>query len=254
MIRIDSLKGRTALVTGAGRRIGREISLALAEAGINVVAHYHRSADQAEELRKELRERGIKTWLVAADFENASETQQLFPMALHLAGSVDILVNSASIFLPDTIRDMDFAELMRNIQVNAWAPFMLSREFARHTAYGKILNLLDSRIVGLDWSHAAYSLSKRMFSAMTEMMAVEFAPGITVNGVAPGLILPPPEKDQRYLEDLAETVPLKRHGNVGDITDAVLYLLGSEFVTGQVVFVDGGRHLMEQSRGPNHHQ
>jgi len=254
MIATDSLKGRTALVTGAARRIGREISLALADAGVNIVAHYRQSTNQAEELRKELAARGSKAWLIAADFEDADETQRLFSRVLHMAGPVDILINSASIFLPDTIRDMDFAGLMRSIQVNAWAPFILCREFAVNVDHGKIVNLLDSRIVGFDRSHAAYSLSKRTFAAMTEMMAVEFAPGITVNGVAPGLILPPPGKDQRYLEDLAENVPLKRHGNAGDITDAVLYLLGSDFVTGQVMFVDGGRHLMEQYRGPNHHQ
>jgi hypothetical protein len=254
MTRTDSLKGRTALVTGAARRIGREIALALAEAGVNIVAHYRRSTDQAEKLRKELAARGTKVWLIAADFENAAETQRLFSTVLHLAGSVDILVNSASIFLPDTIRDMDLTGLMRSIQVNAWAPFTLSREFARNVDYGKIINLLDSRIVGFDRSHAAYSLSKRTFAAMTEMMAVEFAPDITVNGVAPGLILPPAGKDQGYLEDLVATVPLKRHGSASDITDAVLYLLRSDFVTGQVVFVDGGRHLMERYSGPNHHQ
>lgn len=254
MIRTNSLKGRTALVTGAALRIGREISLALADSGVNIVAHYHRSKDQAEELREQLAERGTKAWLIAADFEDVDETHQLFSRILHMAGSVDILVNSASMFLPDTICDMDFDGLMRSIQVNAWAPFALCREFAGNVDHGKIVNLLDSRIVGFDRSHAAYSLGKRMFAALTEMMAVEFAPRITVNGVAPGLILPPPGKDPRYLEELAETVPLKRHGNAGDITDAVLYLLGSDFVTGQIVFVDGGRHLMEQYHGPNHHQ
>jgi pteridine reductase len=245
MIRTDSLKGRTALVTGAARRIGREISLALAKEGVNIIAHYFRSTDQAEELRRELTMRDIKAWLIAADFENADEIQQLFRKVQDMAGSVDILVNSASIFLPDTIGDMDFSGLMRQMQVNAWAPFTLCREFARSVDHGKIVNLLDSRIVGYDRSHTTYSLSKRTFAAMTKMMAMEFAPGITVNGVAPGLILPPPGKDQRHLDDLAETVPLKRHGDAGDIADAVIFLLASKFVTGQVVFVDGGSHLME---------
>jgi NAD(P)-dependent dehydrogenase (short-subunit alcohol dehydrogenase family) len=86
------------------------------------------------------------------------------------------------------------------------------------------------------------------------MTAVEFAPRITVNGVAPGLILPPAGKDNSYLEDLARSIPLKRHGEPADIADAVLYLLKSDFVTGQVIFVDGGRHLMENNRGPDHHQ
>jgi pteridine reductase len=250
----DGLKGKTALVTGALRRIGREIALALADAGVNVVAHCRRSAGEAEELREELISRGVKAWLVEADFEDAGETQRLFPTALRSAGPIDILVNSASTFLPDTVRDMGFAGLMRHIQVNAWAPFSLSREFALQTGNGKIINLLDSRIVGFDWSHVSYILSKRVFAALTEMMAVEYAPGITVNGIAPGLILPPPGKDQRYLEDLAGAVPLKRHGGTGDITRTVLYFRESDFVTGPVVFVDGGRHLMEQNHGPDHHK
>jgi pteridine reductase len=248
------LEGKTALVTGAGRRIGREISLALADAGVNIVAHYRRSSDDAQGLRRELTARGVKAWLIEADFEDVGETERLFPAVLQSSGPIDILVNNASVFLPDTIHEMDLPGLMRNIQVNAWAPFSLSRDFARQGRHGKIVNLLDSRIIGFDWSHAAYILSKRMFAALTEMTAVEFAPRITVNGVAPGLILPPPGKDQRYLEELADTVPLKRHGDAGDVVEAVLYLLKSDFVTGQVVFVDGGRHLVEQNRGPNHHQ
>jgi NAD(P)-dependent dehydrogenase (short-subunit alcohol dehydrogenase family) len=113
--------------------------------------------------------------------------------------------------------------------------------------------MLDSRIAGLDMSHVAYILSKRALAALTEMMAVEFAPGIAVNGVAPGLILPPPGKDEAYLDELAKGLPLKRHGNPGDIADAVMYLLRSDFVTGQVIFVDGGRRLLELDRGPDHH-
>jgi NAD(P)-dependent dehydrogenase (short-subunit alcohol dehydrogenase family) len=241
----ESLHGKTALVTGAAKRIGREIALALAGAGINVAVHFRQSAKQAEELRAELASNGVTAWLVEADFSDIAATQRLIPEVIEKAGSLDILVNSASMFLPSTIQDMDFAGLMQHIQVNAWAPFVLSREFARLSGRGKIINMLDTRIVGEDQSHVAYVLSKKVFALLMKMVAVEFAPRITVNGVAPGLILPPAGKDESYLDDLAHTIPLNRHGEPADIADAVLYLLKSNFVTGQVIFVDGGRHLME---------
>jgi pteridine reductase len=241
----ESLYGKTALVTGAAKRIGREIALALAHAGVNVAIHFRQSAKQAEELRTELVSHGVMAWLVEADFSDNASTQRLIPQVLAKAGSLDILVNSASVFLPSTIQNLDFAGLMQHMQVNAWTPFVLSREFARHTDCGKIINLLDTRIAGDDRSHVAYVLSKQVFALLMKMTALEFAPRITVNGVAPGLILPPAGKDECYMDDLAQAIPLKRHGAPADIADAVMYLLKSNFLTGQVIFVDGGRRLME---------
>jgi pteridine reductase len=245
----DRLDGKTALVTGAAKRIGREIALALAQAGVNVVIHYRESVEGVDQLRKELVACGVKAWPIRSDFDDASAPARLIPDALDAAGSLDILVNSASLFLPSTIRDMDFAGLTRLMQVNTWAPLVLGREFDRRVGRGKIVNILDSRVIGFDASHAAYILSKQALAALTERMALEFAPAITVNAVAPGLILPPGGKDEGYLKDLAKGLPLKRHGNPADITDAVLYLLGSDFVTGQIIFVDGGRRLLEMDRG-----
>ncbi len=153
-------------------------------------------------------------------------------------------------FLPDTLMDVGFGDVTRHLQVNAWAPFVLSRDFARLAERGKIINLLDTRITGYDRTHVAYVLSKRMLSVLTMMCALEFAPEFTVNAVAPGLILPPAGKDESYLDGLAKTVPLRKHGGPGDIADAVLYLLKSDFVTGQIIYVDGGRHLGEEHHGP----
>jgi pteridine reductase len=250
----ENLHGKTALVTGAAKRIGREIALTLAGAGVNVAVHYRRSAQSAEKLRTELTAHGVRAWLVKADFDDTEAPQRLIPEVIEKAGALDILVNSASLFLPSTIQNMDFDGLMKHMRVNAWAPFVLSREFARHAKQGKIINLLDSRVVGNDRAHVAYILSKRIFALLTAMTAVEFAPQLTVNGVAPGLILPPAGKGNSYLDDLAGSIPLERHGDPADIAEAVLYLLKSDFITGQVIFVDGGRHLMEKNRGPDHNQ
>jgi pteridine reductase len=240
------LQGKTAIVTGAARRIGRAISIALAEAGANIVVHDHQSLHgDCEKLCDEIDQFGITSRIVTADFESPDDYESLIGRALKVTGNLDILVNNASIFVGDALRDADFKNLMRHMQINAWAPLVLSREFARLVAKGKIINLLDTRINGYDWKHVSYILSKHVLYILTKMMAVEFAPGISVNAVAPGLILPPPGKDESYLQDMAQTVPLKRHGGPEDIVDAVLFLLRSDFITGQVINVDGGRHLKE---------
>jgi pteridine reductase len=246
------LSGKTALVTGAARRIGRAIALALADEGVNIVVHDRRSVEQhATELCDRLRERGTTYWPVVADFDKAEDYETLISRTIETAGSLDIVINSASLFLPGALPEVGFNDLTRHIQVNAWAPFVLSREFARLVNRGKIVNLLDTKILGYDRAHVAYILSKHMLSMLTKMCALEFAPRITVNAVAPGLILPPKGKGEDYLDQLSRTVPLQRHGEPEDIAKAVLYLLTSDFVTGQVIYVDGGRHLQEEDRGPN---
>ncbi len=245
------LRGQTALITGAAKRIGEQIALALAAEGVNIVIHYRRSAKEADDLRRRIMDQGVQAWSVGADFENPAEYETLISRTLSTAGSLEILINSASIFLPDSIQNIDFPSLVRHLQVNAWVPLILGREFKNRTERGKIINLLDTRISGFDPAHTAYILSKQALAVLTRMMAVDFAPRFTVNAVAPGLILPPSGKDQSYLDRLAETIPLKRHGSPGDVAEAVLYLLKSDFITGEVLFVDGGRHLMETNHGPH---
>ncbi len=239
------LQGRTALITGAGKRIGRALAIALAEEGVQIVAHDRKALEEeTNRVCSEVNECGARSWKVLADLEHPEEYGDLIERAFHAAGTVDILINNASIFMPGDLADLAFDELTRQIRVNAWAPFVLSREFSKRVQHGKILNLLDTRIAGHERAHAAYLLSKKMLAELTKMCALEFAPRVSVNGIAPGAILPPAGKGQEYLEQLARDLPLKRHGGPQDIADAALYLLGSEFVTGQVLYVDGGKHLL----------
>jgi pteridine reductase len=238
------LAGKKALVTGGGKRLGREVALALAREGASVVVHYGRSSDGADETAAEIRRLGVKAWTVRTDLASEAKTEKLVDRAAALSGGLDILVNNASIFPEGEFEDLSAADLHRNVDVNALAPFVLGRNFARQAGGGHIVNFLDTRITGYDWQHAAYHASKILLAYLTRVMALRFAPSTAVNAVAPGLILPPEGKDAAYLNRLKDTVPLRRVGNPAQITQAVIYLVTSAYLTGQVIFVDGGRHLL----------
>ncbi len=243
------MAGKTALVTGAAKRIGRATALAMAAAGVNVAIHYHRSAAAAEELAGAVRALGPRAWTLSADLADANSAETLFAQAVEAAGPIDILINNASISPGDDLLSLTPEALQTNVQIHAWAPLVLSRQLAAQGRDGAIVNFLDARIVDHDSKHVAYHLSKRMLFSLTRMMALEFAPAVRVNAVAPGLILPPEGEDERYLERLASTNPLERYGSLEAITGAVMFLLRSEFITGQVLFVDGGRHLRGNAYG-----
>ncbi len=237
------LSGRTALVTGAARRLGRAVALALARAGADVVLHYRASGEEARGAAAAIEAAGRRAWCLQADLAEPDEVESLMPRAVDAAGGVDILVNNASVFAPSRVLDFRPADLHENVQVNTMAPLQLCRAFAAGGRGGDIVNFLDCRVVDYDSTHAAYHLSKRMLFSITRMLALELAPDVKVNAVAPGLILPPPGEDDGFLQRQAHTNPLNRHGTPGDIAAAVLFLLTSRFVTGQVIYVDGGRHM-----------
>lgn len=238
-----SLAGKHALVTGGAKRIGRAVAIALAREGADISLHYHTSRDAAEALVEDLREFGVQAHAFDADLSQPEQVETLFPRAVDGARPLDILVNSASIFHESRISDARLSEIVDNMQINALAPMELGRRFAAQERPGHIVNFLDTRIVDYDHAHFAYHLSKRLLHTLTRIMALEFAPRVQVNAVAPGLVLPPAGKDQSYLAGLAHTNPLNRYGSVDELVAAVLFLLRTDFVTGQIIYVDGGRHM-----------
>ncbi|NBB94693.1 MAG: SDR family oxidoreductase [Planctomycetes bacterium] len=243
------LAGRTALITGAAKRLGRATALALAENGAAVIVHYNHSGPQATELAERIRRDGRSAWTIQGDLADTGRCLDIVAEAIDLAGGIDILINNASIFPADRITETRPADIERCVAVHATAPLLLSRTFARHAARGHIVNFLDAKMHEYDDAHASYHLSKRMLLTLTRMLAVELAPDIAVNAVAPGLVLPPEGKDESYLDTLADTNPLHTHGSADDIAHAVHYLLTSRFVTGQVMYVDGGRHMKGHTYG-----
>ncbi len=247
------LRGKKALVTGAAKRIGRATAVALARAGAGVVVHYTASEREAVDLCRELERGGTRAWPLQADFRDPAALASLCDRAADLAGGLDLLVNNASIFPRDTLDDLTLESLTANLTVNAWAPLALGRAFVARAGRGTIVNLVDSRVDDFDWKHVGYRVSKHVLAALTAAMALAYAPAVRVNGVAPGLILPPPGQGEEYIERLRNTVPLGKHGEPEDVADAVVYLAEGDFLTGELVYVDGGRHLREYGGGQNPH-
>jgi hypothetical protein len=238
------LRGKTALVTGAAKRLGRATALALAREGVDVVIHYDSSATEAEETAREASVLGVDAWCVQGNLAADEGATGIFEASMKVAGALDILVNNAAIFPEDELLDVGGASIQEAVQINAASPLALGRLFAAQGREGCIVNYLDARIADYDSRHVSYHLSKKMLFSITRMMALEFAPAVRVNAVAPGLILPPAGKDESYLQSLASTNPLRRHGDGEDVAAAAVFLVKASFVTGQVIFVDGGRHML----------
>ena len=159
-------------------------------------------------------------------------------------GHLDILVSNAAVFHKDSLRNVSGKKLLDEFWPNLFAPILLIRAFASRVEKGKIVNLLDRRIAGLDVSSVPYLLTKKALAELTRLAALELAPGITVNGIAPGPVLPPPGKGKSYLRDHAGSVPLNKRITPEDIADAVIFLLKNDAITGQILFVDGGQNLL----------
>jgi pteridine reductase len=239
--------GRLALVTGAAKRLGRGIAFRLAALGCDVVVHHHTSRGDAERLCDELAKRKVNAYALAADLSSAEDRAKLVPWARKAAGKpIDFLVNNAAVFPEGKLAQASISQLHWTIGVNAWAPFELTRAFAAQVGerrQGAVVNLIDSRVADYDWDHAAYHLSKRMLADLTQLAAVEYAPRVRVNGVAPGPVKGISGRPRAQEADLVKHMPLLRLADADDVADAVLYLLGARSVTGQTIYVDGGRHL-----------
>ena len=235
-----------ALVTGGAVRIGRALALALAGRGARVAIHYGHSDEAAAETVAAIRELGGDAAAFAADLRDLARMEELVDRVAERFGRVDILVNSAAAFVPAGFADSTEPLWDEHFAVNLKAPFFLSQAFARHVGVerpGQIINIADWRAIRPDPRCLAYSLTKAGIVAMTQGLAVALAPNIRVNAIAPGAILPPPDRDGTYLEELGKRLPLRRHGSPDEVAAALLYLATAEFVTGQVLFVDGGEHL-----------
>ncbi|HVE86355.1 MAG TPA: SDR family oxidoreductase [Myxococcales bacterium] len=242
------LEGKVVLVTGGGVRLGRAIAEAAGRAGASVAVHYHRSAAGAEEALRAIRADGNRAAAFRADLADPSAAEPLAAAVEAELGPISALVNSAALFerAPFTQTPLDVLE--RQWAVNARAPYLLTQAVARRMlarGAGDVVNVLDIGGVWLPWrQYSAYCMTKAAMAALTRCLALELAPAVRVNGVAPGAILPPESMDAAALEALRANVPQQRFGGPEDLARTVLFLLaGPAFITGQIIAVDGGRTL-----------
>ena len=236
---------KTVLITGAAKRVGKAMALHLAAQGWNVAIHYNSSEKEAFLLRDEL----ISSFsdqqfeLFKADLNNPVEVENLIPQILHVMDNIDLLINNASVFDRGDLSNTDTDLFDRQMNVNFRAPFILTREYARLIKKGLIINFVDTRITINNSSFAAYTLSKKALWEMTKMAALELGPTIRVNAIAPGLTLTPEEKGEDYLKKLAKTIAMKRPGGLYPILKSLNYILSNDYMTGQLLFCDGGENL-----------
>ena len=237
---------RAALVTGGGRRIGRALSVALAQEGYAVAIHHHDSKNEAEALAIEITRAGGKAVTLAADLSDESAVAELLPRAMSVLGPIGCLVNNASIFENDTVATATRDSWERHLAVNLRAPFVLMQSFARHLpekAGGVIVNLLDERVWNLTPSFVSYTLSKAGLWTLTQTMALALAPRIRVNGIGPGPTLPSPRQSAQHFLDRCRKMPLRRGTSPDEIAAALRFILAASAVTGQMIALDGGEHL-----------
>jgi NAD(P)-dependent dehydrogenase (short-subunit alcohol dehydrogenase family) len=239
------LNGQAALVTGAGRRIGRAVAVRLAHEGVRVAVHYHRSRPEAEKVAAEIRAAGGEALCVPADLVHPAEIRMLFAAVESQFGRLDILINNAALFYPTPLAETTEEQWDQLLDSNLKAQFFCAQQAApllRASGKGRIVNFASDGGL-LAWPrYMAYSVSKAGVIQLTRTLARALAPEITVNAVAPGTISFPDDAPD-ITDDFIRKAPLKRTGTADDIADAVMYLVQAPFVTGQVLAVDGGRSI-----------
>jgi NAD(P)-dependent dehydrogenase (short-subunit alcohol dehydrogenase family) len=242
---------RTALVTGAARRIGAAIGRDLAASGWRVVVHYSRSETEARALAADIARSGGSCELVQADLASRTDVEAVFPRALEKVGRIDCLVNNAASFQYDTIDTLSWSSWDAHISANLAAPAFLCRDFARQIpaeGEGVIINLLDQKVGNLNPDFLSYTISKVGLRGLTETLALALAPRIRVCGIAPGVTLISGKQTPESFERAFRATPLGRSSTVEDIVGAVRFILATPSLTGQVLTLDGGESLAGRPR------
>jgi len=239
------LKGKTALVTGAGHRVGRAIAVALGAQKMRVAVHYNATADGAKDTLREIEKAGGSGDTFGADLTNPDELVGLVGAVVERFGALDVLVNSAAVMVRTPLGETDAAQWDNVMALNLRAPFLLSQAAAPHLkrSKGVIVNIADLAAFETWPGYLVHGLSKSGVVYLTRALARVLAPDIRVGAVAPGTVLLPEGWSEADAQRLRDTTPLQRNGSPDDVSNAVLFILGADYFTGDTIIVDGGRHI-----------
>jgi len=241
------LKGKNALVTGSGIRLGRAIALALGQAGCNLALHYNSSVESVAQVKTDLEKMGRKARVFQQDLEDVSHVQDLMSRVCEEFGHIDILVNNAGIYPPGYGKAATPEKIYRVFNINLFSPWLLISAFANQlpkNMQGKVINISDGKVFRNGPDHFIYRMTKQAVNDMTAMFALELAPNITVNAIAPGTMLPLQGYEHVDLQVVADRqIPLKRIGSPEIMAQNVLHILSQDFMTGHVIRIDGGEFL-----------
>ena len=241
-----NLKGKTALVTGAAKRVGHEIALGLARRGANIVVHYNTSAADARGAVAEIRKLGVDAVAVKADQSNARQVKAAVAQALRRFGRIDVLVASAAVYKKTPFDTLTEADWDLHIDANLKGPFLFALEIGRHMKRrklaGKIVMFADWAAIRPYADYLPYCVSKAGIICLTRSLAKALGPKVQVNAIAPGPILLPPDFTAAERRTVINATLVKRIGSPQDIVNSVLFLIeGTDFITGHTLLVDGGR-------------
>ena len=231
----------TAIVTGAAIRIGKAMALHLAAKGFNIALHYHRSEPSA--VIEEVKSQGVSCRGYPTDLSSLDEAEQFISKVLADFDDVELLINSAANFVQENLEETHIKTFVDTLHLNLMSPLLLMRDFKRSVNKGMIVNILDERVRKHISTFGSYSVSKVGLKHLTELAAVEWGQTVRVNGIAPGLILPPQGGAPDYLEKAAKKVPTRTHGKMKNLLQALDYLMENQFVNGDTLFVDGAESL-----------
>jgi len=234
------IKGEIALVTGGSRGLGRQCSLSLAREGVNV-AICARGKDAISNVVEEIKQYGVNGFGIVADMTSPDSIKSLFDTVSTKFGSISILINNASTFKMNNLHDTKVVDLNNDFFVNLIAPFILSREIFKGNLKGKIINLTDWKTIRKN--RFTYGLSKFAVSGLTKSLAISMAPRFQINEIALGAILPPVDVPTRRSKKI-NLGPMKRVGRIDEITSCIKMFLDNDFITGEKINIDGGRHIL----------